>query len=197
VTPLVTAADAVELLKTGNMRFVAGKPEWGPYGPGVAQFANDPYPFAVVLSCSDARVPIETIFDQVPGKLFVVRVAGNFVNVDNLASIELAVDILKATLVLVLGHTRCGALSAALAYVRDGTIQRGHIPELVGRVVPSLRAVGGLPGDWLDNAIAHNVAGNVEAIVARSEIISSAVDSGRVQVTGGIYDVTTGRVAFV
>ena len=98
-------------------------------------------------------------FDQVPGNLFVVRVAGNFVNVDNFSpSIEFAVDSLKATLVVVLGHSKCGALSAALAFVRDGIIQRGHIPEIVSAVVPSVQSADGSPGDWLENAIATTMS---------------------------------------
>ncbi len=178
------------------MRFVAGSPRCEPYGPRVAEFAGDPHPFAVVLGCADARVPIETIFDQVPGNVFVVRVAGNAVDANNLGSIEFAVDVLKASLVLVLGHSRCGALSAALANVRDGTRQRGHISAIIDALVPSVQAAQGFPGDWLENAIAHNVARNVEAIVARSEIISEKRNAGEVQVVGGIYNVATGWVAF-
>lgn len=196
VTSSSTPADPVEFLKAGNMRFVAGRPQSGPYGPHVAQFASDPYPFAVVLGCSDARVPIEAIFDQTPGNLFVLRVAGNFVNADNLASMEFAIDILKARLVLVLGHSGCGAFSAALASVCDGTKQRGHISKIIDALAPSIEAARGFPGDWLENAIAHNVARNVNAIIAGSEIVSRAVDTGDAQVVGGIYNITTGWVAF-
>ncbi len=178
------------------MRFVAGKPRMGPFGPRVAEFASDPHPFAVVLGCSDARVPIETIFDQVPGNVFVVRVAGNIVDNCNFASLEFAVDVLKASLVLVLGHSHCGALRAALAYVRDGTTQRGRIAKIIDALVPSVQAAQGFPGDWLENAIAHNIARNVQAIVAGSEIISEKVNDGDVRVIGAIYNVATGWVAF-
>ncbi len=191
-----TPADAVERLKAGNMRFVEGKPRVGPYGPRVAEFASDPHPFAVVLGCSDARVPVESIFDQVPGNVFVVRVAGNFIDNCSVASIEFAVDVLKAPLVLVLGHSRCGALRAALAYVRDGTKQRGRITEIIDALVPSVQAAQGFPGDLLENAIAHNVARNVRAIVAGSEIVSEKVNGGDVRVIGGIYNVATGWVSF-
>jgi carbonic anhydrase len=179
------------------MRFVAGNPRSGPFGPRVAEFANDPHPFAVVLGCSDARVPIETIFDQVPGNVFVVRVAGNFVNGHNLASIEFAVEILKASVVLVLGHSRCGALRAALGYERDGIKQHGHIPDIISALLPSIQATRGFPGDWLENAVAHNVARNVQAIVADSQIISTKVDAGELRVTGGLYNLATGWVAFL
>jgi carbonic anhydrase len=190
------AASAVDQLKDGNGRFVAGAPEFGPYGPRVAEFADDLRPFAVVLGCSDARVPIEIIFDQNPGKLFVVRVAGNFVNGDNLASIEFGIDVLKAAVVLVLGHTHCGAIRAAVAGELDGSRVRGHIEEIVRAVAPSVRATRDLPGDWVENATAHNVARNVEAIAAGSELIANAAAAGEVGLIGGIYDVTTGRVTF-
>lgn len=189
-------ADAIEQLKAGNMRFVAGESQCGPYGPRVAEFAAESYPFAVILGCSDARLPIETIFDQGPGNLFVVRVAGNFINVDNLASIEFGVDVKKASVVLVLGHSRCGAIRATLDKELDGTNQRGHIPAIVDALLPSVQAARGFPGDWLENAVAHNVARNVKAIIAESKMISNAVDGGELQVVGGIYNVATGWVAF-
>lgn len=192
----MTPGDALELLSAGNMRFVAGKPNCGAYGPTVAEHSDEPRPFAVALGCSDPRVPIEIIFDQPLGTLFVVRVAGNYINGDNLASIEFAVDTLKASLVLVLGHSRCGALNAALKYVRDGTSPRGHVPAIVTALVPSVQAAQGFSGDWLENAIAHNVTRSIKAIIAGSAIISDAVDSGSVRVTGGVYNVATGWVAF-
>lgn len=178
------------------MRFVAGAPQCGPYGPRVAEFASDPYPFAVVLGCSDARVPVETIFDQTPGNVFVLRVAGNFVNSYNLASIEFAIDLLKASLVLVLGHSRCGAIRATLAHVRDGKNERGHISEIVDALIPSVQAARDFPGDWVENAVTHNVARSVKAVTEGSEIITNAVRAGEVRVTGGVYDITTGWVAF-
>jgi carbonic anhydrase len=192
----LTPAEALELLKAGNERFVAGTPQSEPFGPRVGDFAGGQNPFAVVLGCSDSRVPIETIFDQVPGNIFVVRVAGNFVNDDNLGSIEFAVDVLKTRLVVVLGHARCGAVTAALAFVREGIRQRGHIQNLVEAVAPAVRAARKLPGDWLEQAIAQNVALNVAAASARSKIVAERVHAHEVEVIGGIYNVVTGRVAF-
>ena len=190
-------AGALDLLKAGNARFVAGAPESEPWGPRVRDFAGAQTPFAAVLGCSDSRVPIETIFDQVPGKIFVVRIAGNFINDDNLGSLEFAVDILKVPLVVVLGHAGCGAVTAGLAFVRDGMRQRGHIQGLIDATVPAVRAARSLDGDWLENAIAQNVALNVKAIPSLSKIVAEPVESGRVQVVGGIYNVTTGVVAFI
>ena len=128
--------------------------------------------------------------------IFVVRVAGNFLNDGNLGSIEFGVAILKAKLVVVLGHTNCGAVTAALSYVRDGIGQRGHIQAIVDAVAPAVQATRGFPGDWLENAIAQNVTANVKAVSAVSKIISDPVDAGEVRVVGGIYNVGTGCVAF-
>ncbi|HVN68563.1 MAG TPA: carbonic anhydrase [Candidatus Binatia bacterium] len=191
-----TPAQALALLKEGNARFVAGTPRSEPFGSRVAELANGQSPFAIVLGCSDSRVPIETIFDQVPGNVFVVRVAGNFLNDDNLGSIELAVDVLRAQLIVVLGHGNCGAVTAALGYVRDGIAMHGHIQGIVSAIAPAVRAASDAPGDWLDNAIAENVRRNVRAMTERSTIIAAPVEAGDVQVIGGIYDVGTGRVAF-
>jgi carbonic anhydrase len=189
-------ADAIEALKAGNARFVAGSPRSEPFAPRIAQLANGQSPFAIVLGCSDSRVPIEIVFDQVPGNLFVVRVAGNFLNAEGFGSIEFAVYALKSKLIVVLGHENCGAVSAALDYVRDGKGQPGHIQELVEGIAPAVRATRGSPGDWHENAIVQNVALNVKAMTAGSRIIAEAVDRGEVQVIGGIYSVRTGHVSF-
>jgi carbonic anhydrase len=192
----LTPPEALELLREGNRRFAAGVSNREPYSQGIAELAGGQSPFAIVLGCSDSRVPIETVLDQQPGNLFVVRVAGNFLNNDNLGSIEYGVDVLKAKLIVVLGHTSCGAVTAALQYVRDGVGQRGFIQSIVDAVAPAVLATRGFQGDWLDNAIAQNVAQNVKAITAASKIVSEPVEAGEVQVIGGIYNVGTGRVAF-
>jgi carbonic anhydrase len=192
----LSPAEALAELEAGNARFVAGAPKHEPYGPRVAELAAEQSPFATILGCSDSRVPVETIFDQLPGKLFVVRVAGNFLNEDNLGSIEFAVEILKVPLVVVLGHHNCGAIRGAIAFVRDGTRQRGNIQSIVEAVTPPVRAMQGADGDWLDNSVAENVARSVEAMTATSKIIADRVRAGKVQVVGGIYNVTNGQVDF-
>src|ERR1700729_28423 len=191
-----TPAEALALLKAGNARFVAGTPTSDRLSPRIAELANGQSPFAVILGCSDSRVPIETVFDQAPGNLFVVRVAGNFLNGDNLGSIEYGVSVLLARLVVVLGHGGCGAVTAALAYVEDGAEQRGHIQGIVATLSPAVRAAQALPGEWLDNAIAENVRITVAAMTAGSKIIADPVEAGGVPGIGGIYELITGRVAF-
>lgn len=191
-----TSADALAMLKAGNARFASGRPECGPVTARVAELASGQNPFAVVLGCSDSRVPVESVFDQPPGNVFVVRVAGNYLTGDGLGSIEYAVAVLKSKLILVLGHSSCGAVSAAVSYVENGTTQPGHIQELVVAIEPAAKATKGKPGNWLANAVAENVRLNVAAVTSRSTIVADAVRSGSLQVAGAIYDLRSGRVTF-
>jgi carbonic anhydrase len=191
-----TPAEALEKLKAGNARFAAGKPECAPLTARVAELAGGQNPFAIVLGCSDSRVPVETIFDQVPGNIFVVRVAGNFLTDDGLGSIEYSVAMLKSKLILVLGHSNCGAVSAAVAYVKSGTPQPGHIQDLVTAIEPAAKATKEMHGDWVANAVAENVKRNVAATTQRSRIVAEAVKNGSLHVAGGVYDLHTGRVHF-
>lgn len=189
-------ADALSKLKAGNVRFATGKPQCGSLTARVAELASGQNPFAIVLGCSDSRVPVETVFDQPPGNVFTVRIAGNFVENAGLGSIEYAVAVLKSKLIVVLGHSSCGAVSAAVSYAKDGKSQPGHIQTLVKAIEPAAKATKGQSGDWLTNAIAENVKMNVEAMTAKSSIVGDAVKSGALQVTGGVYDLHTGRVSF-
>jgi carbonic anhydrase len=189
-------AEALALLAEGNARFVAGTPRSAPVTPEELALEEGQSPFAIVLGCSDSRVPIEMIFDQQPGHIFVVRVAGNFLNADNLASIEFAVQYLKSKIVVVLGHTHCGALTGAVNYAKSGTELPGHINNLIVALAPSVEATRRLPGDWIANAIAHNVERNAGALVGESVIVAAAVAAGELRIAAGLYDLRTGSVAF-
>jgi carbonic anhydrase len=192
-----TAEESLHLLLEGNARFVAQQSTLSDVTTRRMELAAGQSPFAIVLGCSDSRVPIETVFDQVPGHLFVVRLAGNFLDDNGLASIEYSVAVLGSSLIVVLGHSGCGAVDATVRYLRDGTVQPGHIQRLVNAVEPAARAVQGQPGDWIDNAVAENVRLNVAAMTASSTIIADAVNRGSLQVVGGIYDLHGGKVAFL
>jgi carbonic anhydrase len=185
---------AIELLKAGNARFVSGASHCGPLTARVVELEQGQAPFATILGCSDSRVPIETVFDQVPGHLFVVRVAGNFVTDDGLGSIEYAVAVLGTPAILVLGHTKCGAVDATVNFVKNGTSQPGHIQSLIVAIEPAAKAVQGHAGDWVHNAVVQNVKQNVAALTARSSIVADAVKKGSVAVVGGVYDLGTGKV---
>jgi carbonic anhydrase len=192
-----STAEALTLLEAGNARFVAGTPHIGRLDAALLELAGGQSPYAIVLGCSDSRVPIEMIFDQQPGKLFVVRVAGNYLTDDIFGSIEFAVASFKSKLVVVLGHTKCGAVTAAVAHAKDGTTQPGHIAHLVDAIAPAAEATRDLPGNWLANATAENVRRTVQAMTAGSQIIADAVSRGEAEVAGGIYDLHTGRVSFL
>jgi carbonic anhydrase len=192
-----SSAEALELLQAGNVRFVTDAPMTEPLTPLVAELASGQAPFAIILGCSDSRVPLETIFDQPPGNVFAVRIAGNFLNADNFGSIEYAVAVLKAKLIVVLGHSKCGAVAAAVAFVKDGTTQPGHIQDLVVALAPAADATRGSSGDWVANAVKENVHRNVIAMTAGSTIVEDAVKAGELEVRGGIYDLHTGKVTFL
>jgi carbonic anhydrase len=196
--PAATTPDhALELLRDGNARFVAGNSTCGPLTARRMELTQGQSPFAIVLGCSDSRVAIETVFDQVPGHIFVVRLAGNFVDENGLGSIEYGVAVLKAPLIVVLGHTSCGAVGATVGFVENGTTQPGHIQGLVKAIEPAVTATKGQSGDWLANAIAENVELNVRAARQRSSIVDDDATSGRLRVVGGVYDLHTGRVTFL
>ena len=152
------------------------------------------YPFAVILSCMDSRTSVELIFDQGLGDLFSVRVAGNIVNDDILASIEYAVKYVGSKVLMVLGHTECGAINSAKAGVKDG-----HITALLDRIRPSI-AKAMLKDDDLhifsDNAAYANVENSLEEILTRSEIVNELFKKGEIGIIGGVYNIETGQVDF-
>ena len=191
-----TPEEALRLLTAGNARFVAGESTCGPLTQRRLELIGGQAPYAIVLGCSDSRVPIETIFDQVPGHLFVVRLAGNFVTAEGLGSIEFGVAALRAPLILVLGHQSCGAVDATVRYVRDGTTQPGHIMGLVRAIEPAAKEAKDEAGDWLDNAIRCNVRNAVSSLKEQSPILADAIRGDKLEVVGGVYDLHTGTVTF-
>lgn len=129
---------ALKRLMEGNARYAANKPTQQDYSVGRARRVVGQHPIAAILSCSDSRVAPELTFDQGPGDLFVVRVAGNFVNDDGLASIEYAVKYLGTPLIMVLGHANCGAVDATIKVVRDNVTLPGHLPDMIHEIKPAV-----------------------------------------------------------
>jgi carbonic anhydrase len=186
------ASAALARLSEGNRRYVAARLEHGvEIGRQRAECAAEQHPFAVVLGCSDARVPPSLVFDQGPGALFTTRVAGNVASGPVLASIEYAVVQLGAPLVLVLGHTRCGAVGACIS---GGGAGDGHLRVLMDAICPAVAQARSLPGDLLDNATRANVAAVVDSIRSSEPVLAARVASGEVAVVGAIYDLDTGVV---
>jgi len=159
-----------------------------------AELTKSQHPFAIIVSCSDSRVPPEIVFDQGLGDLFVLRVAGNVINDESLGSIEYAVDHLAVRLIVVLGHQRCGAVKAAKETIAAKGVAPAHIQSLVAAIKPAVEST--LSGD-LDATIKANVKDVVDALRSSTPILKGKVDAGDVQVIGGYYSLDTGAVTFL
>jgi len=187
----ISADESLARLQAGNDRFVAGQVIHPNSGPARrAEVAKGQQPFAIVVGCSDSRVGPEVVFDQGLGDLFVVRTAGNVVDDVALGSIEYAVEHLGVPVILVLGHTRCGAVAAAVA----GGEAHGHVGSIVEKIKPAVEETKGKEGDAVDNAVRANVRNVVKQLRGAGPILSGLVKSGKLRVVGGCYDLDRGRV---
>lgn len=190
--------EALQLLIDGNARYLAGDPLDTDYEAARAKQASVQYPFASILSCADSRVPPEIVFDHGPGDLFVVRVAGNVAADDGIASLEYGSAVLGVPLILVLGHTSCGAVDAAIKVVKDNAVLPGHLPELIDRITPAVRtAMAGNPPNLLAAATAQNVQDTMTRIGEKSMVLSELIARGKVKVVGGIYELASGAVTLL
>jgi carbonic anhydrase len=187
-TPSVPADEALKMLKAGNERFADSKVSSGkPVAERRAETAQSQHPFATIVGCADSRTAPEIIFDQNIGDLFVVRTAGNLVDDYALGSIEYGVEHLGVRLIVVLGHERCGAVTAALA----SSTAPGHINALVRDIQPAVAASKGKEGDALANAIHENDAEVAAKIRKQAQLGELAL---QVKVVEGYYDLDTGKV---
>ena len=194
----ITPLEALIRLRDGNLRYAANQPEQKDFSSGRAARATAQYPIAAILSCADSRVSPELVFDQGPGELFVVRVAGNCHNADILASLEYGVEFLGIPLIAVLGHTGCGAVGAAIKVMKQDAKLPGHLPDLVRSIKPAVvLAEKRHGGDLLENAIVENVRRNVAALKRATPVLAQAFEAKRIDVVGGVYDLATGRAALV
>lgn len=189
-----TASDlALQKLIEGDRRYVDGRPNHpNQTSERRIDVADTPHPFAVTLSCSDSRVPPEVIFDCGLGDLFVVRNAGNIINDEVLGSIEYAVEYFGTRLVVVMGHNRCGAVSAA---VQGGEFQ-GHIPSLINAIRPAVERVKSKSGNLIENAVNENVAMMVEKLKSTSPVLKRFIKNDNLNITGALYDMDNGNVVF-
>ena len=195
-----SGAEAILRLKEGNERFVAGRSEHGNLDLARIRSTgeNGQQPFATIIGCSDSRVPLELVLDQGIGDLFIIRVAGNVAGSDELGSIEYGVDHLHTPLLVVMGHTGCGACTA----VANGTTVHGHIPELLAPITDSLKAVRSrnhkLAGNELVQAVViENVWQSIEDILRDSPDTRQHLVSGRLKIIGAVYDIETGEVRWL
>jgi carbonic anhydrase len=194
----IPPSEALDRLKQGNARYVANALKERDFSPGRAARVKVQHPIAGILSCADSRVAPEIVFDQGPGELFVSRDAGNVVSNYGLASFEFAVANLGVPLILVLGHTGCGAVAAALQATRARTELPGHLPELVKAIEPAvIQAHGKHPSDFLAASIEENVKLGMKRLKTQSDIIGKAVSEGKLGIKGGVYDLATGKVELI
>jgi carbonic anhydrase len=188
---------ALKRLMEGNQRYVEGIARRHDFRHQREALVGGQNPYAAILSCADSRIAPEYAFDSGRGDLFVCRVAGNFATEETVASLEYAVAELATPLILVLGHESCGAVSAAIKSIKDGTTLPGHLPSLVAGLAPAVKAVSQQGGDMLANAIKQNVIDNVAKLKAATPILSAAIGQNRIRVVGGIYRLKTGKVDMV
>ncbi len=200
---MVSASEALDRLRKGNQRFVSGqetrirhvrntdRPD-----PDVGQA-----PFAIILGCSDSRVPAEIVFDQAFGALFVIRVAGNVAHPSQLGSIEFAASKLGTQLVVVMGHSNCGAIEATLADVRSGEVTLSpNLQSIVDPIRPSIEKLlaSNLQDDeaLLDAAVRANVAATIDVIRRNSDTVAELLGSGKLMIAGAEYMLDSGVVEF-
>lgn len=194
----VPASEALQMLKDGNKRFIEGK-SIHPHSDfaRIKEISKGQKPFVTINGCSDSRVPPELIFDQGFGDVFVVRNAGNVSDTDEIGTIEYGTEHLGTNLVVVVGHTKCGAVTA----VAKGDHVEGSIPKLVDNIVPAVDRVKHLRHNeeytkWINEAIIENVNQSIKDILNNSTIVSQLVKDGKVRIVGAIYDTDTGKVLF-
>jgi carbonic anhydrase len=191
----IAPGDALKRIMAGNARYAANQPTTKDYSAGRAARASGQYPVAAILSCADSRVSPELVFDQGPGDLFACRVAGNYVTADILASLEYGVVVLGSPLIMVLGHTNCGAIDAVVKNMKKSTPLPGHINMLVDALKPGVSAAIAEGGDHvLDHAIETNVRRNVERLKGSQPVLAELVKEKKLEVVGAVYELATGRV---
>lgn len=184
----------LERLMQGNQRYVSSTTvcheDWSAKRSALTQSQK---PFAIIVSCSDSRVPPEIVFDQSLGDLFVVRVAGNIVDDFAVGSIEYGVKVLGANLIVVLGHSNCGAVEAAM----KGLKFDNHIQEVVTAIQPAVEATKGQSGDLLEKTIKANVKNVENKLKSSKPVLAQLIDNGTLRITGAYYNLDTGKVEFL
>lgn len=196
---LIHPSVALDLLKAGNDRFVTNRPLNRNLNAQVTETTSGQYPFACILSCIDSRIPTEIVFDQGIGDVFNARVAGNFVNEDILGSMEFACKLAGSKIIVVMGHTSCGAVKGACDHA-----ELGNLTQMLDKIQPAVSAVATEPGEVRSsknlafvNAVAHeNVLQTIEAIRVKSEVLNNMEIAGEISIVGAMYSVETGKVEF-
>lgn len=196
----MTPEKSLELLKEGNLRFQNNHKANRDLLEQVNDTSGGQYPFATILSCIDSRVSAELVFDQGVGDIFSVRIAGNFVNEDILGSMEFACKLAGTKLVVVLGHTACGAVKGAC-----DNAELGNLTGMLSKIKPAVNAVvspedanlrNSSNSDFVDNVSAKNVELTMDRILKESDVLADMKQNGEINIVGAMYDIHTGAVHF-
>lgn len=190
--------EALAKLIAGNKRYMAGfdSPDSFKFqDPGIE---HHQFPYACILGCADSRVSPEHTFDESHGNLFVTRVAGNFVTPEILGSLEYGTAVLGASVILVLGHSGCGAVNAAIKAVASKAVFEGHINQLIDSLVPAVEEVRHDDHEhWKSEAVIRNVSQNVSILTSSEPILKKRIENGLLKVVGGVYNLHSGEVSII
>lgn len=193
----MTPEMAIQIMTNGNARFVQGNPLNRDLHSQVKETANGQYPFAAVVSCIDSRIPTEVIFDQGIGDIFNARVAGNFVNEDILGSLEFACKLAGSKVIVVMGHTSCGAVKGACDHAK-----LGNLTQMLEKISPAVNAIETAPDvdrssknlDFVNKVSEKNVELTIENIKLHSPVLNEMLQNNKIKIIGAMYDVKTGMV---
>ena len=184
--------EALSEMKSGNQRFLEGKPINTNYKSQIEATKNDQHPHTLILSCLDSRIPPEIIFDQGIGNLFVARVAGNIEEPNILGSMEFATKVKGTKLIIVMGHNKCGAVKGAI-----DDAELGNLTQLVAQIKPAIVGDTTNMENMLNETSKQNVKMTIADILKLSPVISELVKENKVKIVGAFYDITTGKVTFL
>lgn len=198
VQSAITPTMALELLKEGNKRFINNLKENRDLLQQARETSTSQHPIAIILSCIDSRTSAELIFDQGLGDVFSVRVAGNIMNADILGSMEYGCKISGAKMIVVLGHSKCGAIKGACDHV-----EMGNLTALLSKILPAVyneksetKNRSSSNPEFVDKVASINIKRSLHAIMERSPILKEMIDTGEIGIVGGFHDITTGVVTF-
>ena len=194
----MTSKSALQMLKDGNARFISGKSFDRDLAEQIKETSEGQYPFATILSCIDSRVSSELVFDQGIGDIFNVRIAGNVVDEDVLGSLEFTTKIMGSKVILVLGHSSCGAIKGAC-----DNAKMGNLTELLSKIKPAVDAIASdnqdrtsKNHDFVEKVAKENVILAIKNLTDKSQVLTELVEKGEIIIVGGMYDVETGKVTF-
>lgn len=194
----ITPDQAIDLLQKGNQRFIQNLRFNRNLLHQVNETADGQYPFASILSCIDSRTPAELIFDQGLGDIFSIRIAGNIVNDDIIGSLEFSCKIAGSKLIVVLGHTNCGAIKGACDEAK-----LGYLTQLLNKIIPAIQKEthfkvnrNGSNLSYVNEVAKINVKNSMDAIINQSDIIRELITSKKIKMIGGLYDVVSGEASF-